>query len=87
MHATSNLSETLGNVRRLLRPEGLLILVEVTRRLRWLDLVFGLLDGWWRFQDVERRPSHALLPTCAWFDLLRETGFAEVASLSDEQAS
>jgi hypothetical protein len=28
---------------------------------RWLDLTFGLTDGWWRFADLDLRPQHPLL--------------------------
>ncbi len=31
---------------------GLLILLEGTARQRWVDLTFGLTEGWWRFDDT-----------------------------------
>ena len=37
------------------------MLQEITRRPRWLDLVFGITDGWWAFADDDLRPQHALL--------------------------
>src|SRR5205085_5444328 len=51
LHATRDLGETLANVRRLVRPGGELLLLEGTRPQRWIDLTFGLTDGWWRFAD------------------------------------
>ena len=49
LHATRDLSETLGHCRKLLAPSGLLVLVEGTEARGFLDLTFGLLPGWWRF--------------------------------------
>lgn len=51
IHATSNLPNSLRNIRMLLRPHGFVSLVEFTSRMSWFDLVFGLLEGWWLFND------------------------------------
>ena len=83
LHATADLGTTLEHVRRLLAPRGLLVLLEITRRPFWLDLVFGLNDGWWRFSDVALRPDHPLLGTDDWRDLLADCGFADVQALHD----
>ncbi|MEB3341934.1 SDR family NAD(P)-dependent oxidoreductase [Okeania sp.] len=83
LHATANLTETLSNVRKLLAPGGILVLFELTSRQRWLDLVFGLLEGWWRFQDLEIRPDYPLLSRSKWQEVLQKTGFTEVVSLPE----
>jgi malonyl CoA-acyl carrier protein transacylase/NAD(P)-dependent dehydrogenase (short-subunit alcohol dehydrogenase family)/SAM-dependent methyltransferase/acyl carrier protein len=75
LHATRELSETLEHVRELLAPQGMLLLLEGTRRQRWIDLIFGLTDGWWRFADRDLRPSHPLLSACQWQALLQQSGF------------
>ncbi|TSC24492.1 type I polyketide synthase [Corallococcus sp. Z5C101001] len=82
LHATSDLQRTLEHLRRLLAPGGLLVLLEGTAPVRWLDLTFGLTPGWWRFTDVELRPDHPLLATHRWESLLRQSGFPDVASLA-----
>ena len=52
LHATRNIEETVVHVRQLLAPGGLLVsLGKGLDRLAWLDLTFGLLEGWWRFKD------------------------------------
>ena len=51
VHATSNLPNSLRNIRMLLRPHGFVSLVEFTSRMFWFDIVFGLLEGWWLFND------------------------------------
>jgi acyl transferase domain-containing protein/SAM-dependent methyltransferase/acyl carrier protein len=81
-HATADLRQTLKHTRALLAPGGLLLLLEGTKRLAWVDLIFGLTEGWWRFCDLDLRPSHPLLELPAWKSLLAEEGFAGVASVS-----
>lgn len=82
LHATTKLSESLQNVRKLLSPNGQLVILEAGKRYLWRDLVFGLLEGWWNFKDFDLRPDYPLMPRDGWISLLRESGFADVHSLS-----
>ena len=81
-HATRDLRKTLENSLTLLNRGGLLVLLEGTKPVRWVDLVFGLTEGWWRFSDTDLRPSYPLLSTAAWSSVLREAGFSDVRSVS-----
>ncbi|NEO77838.1 type I polyketide synthase [Moorena sp. SIO4G3] len=81
LHATTYLRQTLENVRQLLAPGGILVLLEGTNRQRWVDLFAGLLEGWWRFEDVDLRPNHPLLESYQWEELLKESDFPEVVVL------
>ncbi|KAL5040839.1 hypothetical protein BDW71DRAFT_213724 [Aspergillus fruticulosus] len=79
LHATRDLALSAKNARRLLRPDvdgAFLALIEFTERLHWLDLVFGLLDGWWRFADGRR---HCLASEDFWKDSLTKAGFDQIA--------
>ena len=82
LHATRDLSETLGHCRKLLAPSGLLVLVEGTEASGFADLTFGLLPGWWRFQDAYR-PEYALAEPEVWERALGDAGFVEVSFLGD----
>ncbi|TDZ38248.1 Non-reducing polyketide synthase terA [Colletotrichum spinosum] len=75
VHATRSLAASCGNIRRLLRPGGFVVLVEFTTRLSWLDLVFGLLEGWWRFDDGR---THCLADERLWESTLKAVGFENV---------
>lgn len=82
LHATADLRHTLDQVGQLLSPGGMLVLLEGIERRRWLDMIFGLLDGWWMFTDHDIRPDHPLMGTTAWQNLLRDRGFGETAVLA-----
>ncbi|KAJ4354678.1 uncharacterized protein N0V89_006415 [Didymosphaeria variabile] len=80
LHATSDLSNTLRNVRKLLKPGGKLILKELTSPSSvYTGFVFGLLPGWWL--SVEPWRAEALSP-CAdasqWDVLLKSNQFSGV---------
>lgn len=77
IHATTDLRRTLQNIRRLLAPNGIFVLREMIRPEVWVDVTFGLTDGWWHYVDTDLRSDYPLLSTGAWCDLLLELGFAE----------
>ncbi|MEH1778506.1 MAG: type I polyketide synthase [Nostoc sp.] len=87
LHATTNLSKTLQHVRQLLATGGLLLLLEGTAHQRWLDLTFGLLEGWWKFQDNDIRPDYPLVSQVQWAQLLRENGFEQVVTFPGDRSS
>ena len=81
LHATRDLRRTLHHVQELLTPGGLMVLLENTRPQRWVDLTFGLTEGWWKFADMDLRPSYPLLSRHRWLDLVQELGFTECAAI------
>jgi NAD(P)-dependent dehydrogenase (short-subunit alcohol dehydrogenase family)/SAM-dependent methyltransferase/acyl carrier protein len=85
LHATADLRRTLAHIRQLLAPNGLVVLLEGAKPQRWVDLTFGLTEGWWKFSDTDLRPDYPLLSPQQWLALLQELGFAAVA-IPTEQA-
>ncbi len=83
VHATADLSVALRHIRQILAPGGLLFMLEVTAPERWVDITFGLTDGWWRFTDTDVRPSYPLLKPQKWFDVLQQAGFSQSAALPE----
>ncbi|KAH8880112.1 hypothetical protein GQ53DRAFT_891722 [Thozetella sp. PMI_491] len=76
LHATRNLERTLGNVRRLLRAGGKLLLQEaVNLELLSGGLIFGTLPGWWLGEE-ENRQLGPLLKESQWDEQLRKAGFS-----------
>ena len=84
LHATPRMRVTLGEVKRLLRRGGWLVLDEVNEVQDFATLAFGLLDGWWLFADAENRlPDSPLIGSRTWEALLAEAGFAPVLHTAD----
>ncbi len=74
LHATRDLVAALRHARSLLAPGGVLILLEATTSLAWLDITTGLIEGWQLFEDGYRTDSPLLSPD-RWRDALAEAGF------------
>ena len=86
LHATRHLDQTLAHCRALLAPSGLLVALENQRGRGWMDLIFGQLDGWWRYAD-RYRPDHALAGPDVWCRALADTGFAESEVLGVDRSA
>jgi len=88
LHATRHLPTTLGHVKQLLAPDGILILLEVTQKQNWIDLTFGLTEGWWKFQqeDVDLRPDYPLLSPEKWAKVLKEIGWTSIETFEAKTA-
>ena len=72
IHATRDLTLSCTNIKEMLRPDGILCLIELTQNLFWFDLVFGLLEGWWLFEDGRQ---HVLADEGLWSQCLRSAGY------------
>ena len=77
LHATRSMTNTMTNVRSLMKPGGTLLLVETTQNAFDNQFIFGLLPGWWLSEEPERQTS-PLLSVQHWDDLLKSTGFTGV---------
>jgi len=79
LHATSNVRTSLRNVKALLKHKGVLLLAEMSRKSLLSHLTFGLLEGWWRYEDDALRiPGSPLLEPATWVRVLREEGFENI---------
>ncbi|KAI0596521.1 hypothetical protein F4775DRAFT_594205 [Biscogniauxia sp. FL1348] len=74
LHATATMDVTMSNVRKLLKPGGRLIMVEITHPRLRICLPFGTLPGWW-LGDGDGRKTGPLLDPRQWEALLKRTGF------------
>ncbi|KAJ5706143.1 hypothetical protein N7536_001832 [Penicillium majusculum] len=82
LHATESLRTALENTRKLLRPGGYLVMVEIIRNdVMRHGLVMGGLPGWWIGENDGRQwgPSITLEE---WDLILRETGFSGIETNS-----
>uniref|UniRef100_A0A093ULT3 Lovastatin nonaketide synthase n=1 Tax=Talaromyces marneffei PM1 TaxID=1077442 RepID=A0A093ULT3_TALMA len=84
LHATKFLEKTLKNVRKLLRPGGYLVLLEITDNdpVRQ-SFFFGSLPGWWVGEE-DGRVYSPLLSQHGWDAALRKSGFSGIESTTPE---
>ncbi|HYJ85578.1 MAG TPA: SDR family NAD(P)-dependent oxidoreductase, partial [Pyrinomonadaceae bacterium] len=79
LHATGSIRSTLGRVKSLLKTHGWLVVNEGTSLQNFATLTFGLLEGWWLFEDAENRLAGSPLLSCeSWRRLLEDEGFERV---------
>ena len=77
IHATQDIAVTLSNIKQLLASGGVIMLMEITRPMKWIELIFGLTDGWWLFTDTHLRQHHPLLTKNQWQSLYKSVGFEQ----------
>ncbi|TQN66835.1 Reducing polyketide synthase BOA6, partial [Colletotrichum shisoi] len=77
LHATKDIEKSLTNVRKLLKPGGFLLLLEITDVGKVLvPFLMGAVPGWWLFEDKWRAGTYSpLLPASKWDQVLRQGGF------------
>lgn len=75
LHATPNMREALSNCRKLLKPGGKLVLVEITKDTISHGLLMGTLPGYWNGLD-DGRVDSPFLDTAKWDSSLIDAGFS-----------
>src|SRR5437667_1111595 len=87
LHATRNIRRTVRNAKAALKKHGLLLLNEITgdgsntpTASLFMHLTFGLLSGWWVYEDsVLRIPGCPALTVENWQAVLSSEGFEEIS--------
>ena len=84
LHATESLHTTLVNTRKLLKPGGYLMLLEITNNEPIRNgFVWGSLAGWWLGVNDGRRWAPTITPGM-WHSALRKASFARVDAVTPE---
>lgn len=83
LHATQFLSRTLANCRKITRPGGRMIVIELTGDAIYTSFIMSGLPGWWLGKDDGRKYG-PLASEARWDMLMQEAGFSGVnVSCSD----
>lgn len=75
VHATHSIEHSARMLHSMLRSDGFLMLMEMTSPLHWVDLVFGIFEGWWLFDDGRK---HAIAHQDVWETALHSAGYGHV---------
>jgi len=79
LHATSNIRVALRNAKAALKANGVLLLNETVSNNLFAHLTFGLLEGWWKYEDCALRvPGCPALSSDTWRRVLAEEGFHSI---------
>ncbi|MES2672487.1 MAG: methyltransferase, partial [Pseudomonadota bacterium] len=79
LHATSNMRETVRNAKALLKRGGILLVNELSAWAWYTHFTFGLLDGWWLYEDEKLRLSGSpCLSPAQWESLLKAERFLDI---------
>ena len=88
IHSTESINKSLSNVYKLLMKDGIFLLNEVTDSQDFVNLTFGLMDGWWKFKDSDIRINNSPLLTAEnWLKALHKNNFknAEVVTTTHQE--
>ncbi|RWS21928.1 non-ribosomal peptide synthetase-like protein, partial [Leptotrombidium deliense] len=80
IHVTKSLLQTTINLSKMLNETGVLFIIENTKNSIYTTLTWGILDGWWHFEDFELR-SEILCSADNWEMILRKVDFGTIYSL------
>lgn len=75
IHATSNLAQTLGNLRPLLAGCGQLVLTEFCTRFQAPNYIYGNFSGWW-LGEADDRKWEPYVDIARWDKELKAAGFS-----------
>ncbi|WP_209859967.1 SDR family NAD(P)-dependent oxidoreductase [Paenibacillus shirakamiensis] len=80
LHATPNMRKTIRNVKAMLKMNGVLLLNELHGQSFFTHLTFGLLEGWWKYEDPKNRLTGSPgLSVHTWNRLLAQEGFDSIS--------
>lgn len=77
IHATPNIASAVMETSKLVKEGGIICFVENVKVQVWIDMIYGLTEGWWLFDDQVRTTS-PLLSIGQWKDVLSECSFSQV---------
>nr|WP_162306290.1 SDR family NAD(P)-dependent oxidoreductase [Brevibacillus laterosporus] len=80
LHATPNIHQTIRHAKTLLKRNGIIVVNEITEKTLFNHLTFGLLEGWWLYEDPALRiPGCPGLCAKGWEKALTVEGFTSVS--------
>lgn len=80
LHATKDISATMENAKKIMKTNGVVFMNEIARKELFTTLTFGLLDGWWLYEDEELRlKNNPGISAENWTFVLDEVGFENIS--------
>ncbi len=86
LYHSDDLVKAQNNIKNLLAPKGLLLLLE-RQSDRFMDMTFGLQADWWTHTPDVHKPVPLLMSANEWRNTLKETGFDQIELLIEPEAT
>ena len=84
LHAVSNITHSLQNARKLLKPGGKMVLLELTRTILATGLCLGTFPDYWNGAGRDGRGDSPLMERERWHHLLVGNGFSGIDIVLDD---
>jgi acyl transferase domain-containing protein/acyl carrier protein/ubiquinone/menaquinone biosynthesis C-methylase UbiE len=82
IHATKTISNTLGQITKILKINGVLVINEGIHVPDFVTLSFGMTDDWWKFDDAKIRiPGSPIINLDQWKRVLKANHFSSIQVL------
>lgn len=79
IQATSNVMESVGNLKKLIKPLGYMMMVQSFWISDLQQMIFGYAPGWWNYNnDPLRKGNSIILNEQMWKDVFRKSGLENV---------
>ena len=85
LHGTKSLQKSLENVKKLLCPDGQLLLQELCPSSKWINYVLGVLPTWWTDTTDGRNYDEPYIGKEEWESQLAAAGFGGVGVILDAE--
>jgi acyl transferase domain-containing protein/acyl carrier protein len=85
LHQVDDFDAALANIKSLLAPKGMLLMLE-RQPDRFTDMTLGLDADWWAHTEAPEQPESRLLSPRHWEKLLQDAGFDDTASFIEPEA-
>jgi NADPH:quinone reductase-like Zn-dependent oxidoreductase/acyl carrier protein/short-subunit dehydrogenase/SAM-dependent methyltransferase len=86
LYHSDDFAKAQKNIRRLLTPKGVLLLIE-RQTDRFMDMTFGLQADWWIHTTDNLSPTPLLMSANTWRTQLKGVGFDQVELLIEPQST
>lgn len=85
LHATADILQSVSNAKAFLKRGGVIMINELIQPSLFSHLTFGLLEGWWAYDDAPlRMQGTPVLDSAAWNTVLTVCGFKAQRRLNPE---
>ena len=89
LHASDNLLEGCKTAYKLVREGGYVVLGEIAPPqgglYRYMELTFGLLASYYKYNDIAERPDCPIIRPDKWIEVFKKAGFKDVIAMPHDR--